>query len=240
MVMVGVAIAGVLSPPGIGHPATAPMLSRCGAERDRTQAGVGLGGQPHWPAGSHAVRGGVGQAAGVQLPSGVLLIEHHDHRHAARGSASHPGTRTGKGQLMLEHARRAHRSANGSSASSRGRYAGGCPNPRAVPGSEHRQHRPTQKLLPPVTMAYTQKPAVTSTTLRMTQKTTRRITRSALTTMPPPARLGGPQPGATASVPSRHRARGYQHQPNLCGEAGPGHAPGGVRVRRSGCGAPDP
>jgi hypothetical protein len=38
MVMMGVAIVGVLSPPGIGHPGTALMLSRCGA-RVRLAAG---------------------------------------------------------------------------------------------------------------------------------------------------------------------------------------------------------
>jgi hypothetical protein len=51
------------------------------------------------------------------------------------------------------------------------------PNPRTEPGSGHRHRRPTQKLLPPVTMAYTQKLAATTTTPRMSQKTTRRITR---------------------------------------------------------------
>jgi hypothetical protein len=38
MVMMGVAIVGVLSPPGIGHSGTALMLSRCGA-RVRLAAG---------------------------------------------------------------------------------------------------------------------------------------------------------------------------------------------------------
>jgi hypothetical protein len=80
MVMMGVAIVGMLSPPSMRHPWAALMISRYGAGPDRAKLGRPGRTAPVACARSHAARGGVGQAAGVQLPSGVLLAEHHDHR----------------------------------------------------------------------------------------------------------------------------------------------------------------
>jgi hypothetical protein len=145
MVMVGVAIVGVLSPPGMGHP---------GGGADAQPLRSGAGSRPSWgrPGRTAPVacaqprRARRGRPRG-RGPAAVGRLARRTSRPPARlayGQRPTQGTRAGKGQLVLEHARRAHRSANGSSASSRSRCAGGWEATALLHTiGDHRACRPT-------------------------------------------------------------------------------------------------